>query len=269
MRRALILCLFLFISETSAFSAVSFFSPLQPIGGINPIQNNNLTSAVNPFVNSGNFDFTAVNKIELTLFGQIFARQSISSRLARIEKSMFNTTYPDASTTQRIDNIISNFNQLNKYPNISKNSLSKIEAKVFNQCYPQNSIERRIERLEQQIFGAVQGGDINARYNAILAASNNCNPNPNSYYQNPIVSTGWKGLLGGMTNSLLGGSMTGFTPPINAYGNNYGNDPYGNMGPNSGTGIYRGYRSSNGFGGYSVHDNFNNYGSGSGVTILD
>lgn len=271
MKQVLILCMFLFIGESMALAEFTSFPPLPSIGTTNSIQNNTMANYSNPFVNSNNFNLNAVNKIEQTLFGHIYIKQNISLRLSRIEKSLFNSTYPDASITERLDNIISNFNQLNKYPNISKNSLSKIEAKVFSQCFPQNNIDRRIERLEQQIFGAVQSGDLNSRYNNVLAASKNYNTNAvDQYYKSPMVSTGWKGMLGGLKNSMLSGNMTGFTPPINQYGNNYGyNDPYTSLGPDSGSGIYRGYRANNGFGGYSYHDNFSNYGSGTGVTILD
>lgn len=272
MKRALFLCLFLFISETYANCAVTFFPPLQPIGGGSPVQNyNNITSNADPFVNSQRMNYPDISRIENSLFGRSFDRQNISSRLSRIEKALFTTTYPNSSNAQRIDNIISNFNQLNKYPNISRNTLSKIEAKVFNQNFPQNNIERRMERLEQRIFGAVQSGDMDSRYEALLMAAKNYNTNTvNPYYPNTVGTNGWKGILGNFGNSLLGGNMTGFTPPIDPYSNfgcNQGNNPYGNLG--GGSGVYREYRTNNGLGGYSSHNNFSSYGTGTGVTILD
>lgn len=271
MKRALILCLFLFMSETCGSCAVTFFPPLQPIGGGNPIQNyGNTTSALDPFVNPGRINYPDIGRIEHSLYGRSFENQNLSSRLSRIERSLFTTTYPNSSDSQRIDNIISNFNQLNKYPNISKNVLSRIETKVLNQNFPQNNPETRIERLEQRIFGAVQSGDIDSRYEALVTAAKNYNANPlNNYNANPVMGSGWKGILSSMGNSMLGGTMTGFTPPINPYGNNYGyNDPYASLG-SGGSGVYRGYRTNNGLGRYSYHDDFSNYGSGTGVTILD
>lgn len=274
MKRALILCLFLFISESSGKCAVTFFPPLQPIGGANPVQNfSNITSTADPFLNPNKINYPDISRIENSLYGRSFENQNISSRLSRIEKSLFNKTYSNSSNIQRIDNIISNFNQLNKYPNISKNVLSKIEAKVLHQSFPENSIELRIERLEQRIFGAVQSGDIDSRYEALMTAARNYNPNPinTAYYPNPITAGGWKSILNNLGNSMLGGNMTGFTPPINPY-DNYGNNPAynSNAGLNPGTsGMYRGSRTNNGFGGYSYHDDFTNYGSGTGVTILD
>lgn len=271
MKRALILCLFLFASQIRGECGVTFFPPLQPIG-VNQIPNySNITSTADTFSNPYNANYSAIGRIERALFGRSYEGQNISFRLSRIEKTLFTTTYPNSSNAQRIDNIISNFNQINKYPNISRNALSRMETKIFNQSFPQNSSERRIERLEQRIFGAMQSGDIDSRYNALIAASQNYSVNPmGNYYPNPIGTNGWKGILGSLGNAMLGGNMTGFTPSINPYyNNNYGyNDPYLNSGQ-GGYGIYKGNRVNNGLGGYSYQDNFTNYGSGTGVTILD
>lgn len=275
MKRALILCLFflfLIFSETCGNCAITFFPPLQPIGGVNPIQNySNITSTADPFADPSGMNYPDISRIESSLFGHSFDGQNISSRLSRIERTLFTTTYPNSSNAQRIDNIISNFNQINRYPNISRNVLSRIEAKVFNQSFPQNSAERRIERIEQRLFGAVQSGDIDSRYNSILAAAKNYNANPvNTYYPNSVATSGgWKGILNSFGNAMLGGTMTGFTPPIDPYGNNYGynNSPYSGLG--GGSGIYRGNRRNNGWGGYSYQDNYSGYGSGTGVTILN
>jgi len=314
MKRALlILCFllpFLFLNELSANSA-PFFPPLQPVDATSvPVENysNNITSAADSFVTPNNFNVTAVNRIEQSLFGRSFANQNVVSRLSRIEKSLFNTTYPSASTTQRLDNIISNFNQLNKYPNISRNTLSKIESKVFSQSFPQNSTERRVERLEQQVFGAVQSGDINQRYKNLMVASKAVNPDAviNSYYPTPASGPRLRNVLGNFGNTMMGGNMTGFTPPIDSgstystnnsppyntnagyntnpayntspgYNTNTGynntnmgyNSPFTSFGPGSGSGIYKGYGTSNGLGGYSYGESSNNYGTGTGVHILD
>lgn len=276
MKRALLIaCLFLLISESSA-NSVPFFPPLQPIDRSAAVQdcNNNITSAPDPFVTPSSFNLSALSRIEQSLFGRSFVSQNVSSRLSRIEKTLFNTTYPNSSAAQRIDNVISNFNQLNKYPNISKNTLSKIENKVFSQTFPQNSPDRRIERLEQQMFGAVQSGDITSRYQNLITASKKFNPDTviNSYYPMPAGGPKLRNVLGNLGNTMLGGSMTGFTPPIDPYG--YG--PNGNYscnnplaGLNSGGGIYRGSRVNNGLNGYSYNDSFSDFGTGTGVHILD
>ena len=284
MKRTFILCLFLFLGGLSG-SCATTFPPLQPVRGaaINDYSNN-LANAADPFVTQANENYPNITKIENSIFGRTYAGQNIASRLSRIEKSLFTTTYPNSNTTQRIDNIISNFNQINKNPNISRNDLTKIEAKVFNQTYPQNSPERRIERLEQQLLGAVQSGDLNTRYENIKTASK-CH-NSNNYSAADLQAQGtrgvWQGLTQAMGGSMFGGGMmTGFTPPIAPFNNNYssgyGNNNYNNYNAYSnsntnsyasaypsGSGMYRGNRTNHGY-----QDSFQDYSSGAGVTILD
>lgn len=278
MNRALILlCLVLFINETPGMCATTVFPPLQPINGANEIQDysNSITSLPDQFVKPTNADYPNITQIENSLFGKAYTHQNISTRLSRIEKSLFTTTYPSATTAQRIDNIISNFNQINKYPNISKNELSRIESKILKQTFPQNSAQRRIERLEQQVLGAVQTGDLNSRLETLKIAAKNSDK-ADQFPPNTFTNSGWKGNL---ANGLLGGSgaMTGFTPPINPYYGNYNNysgynNNYGvnSLNPySSGYGMYRGSGVNRGLGGYSYNENFSNCGSGTGVTILD
>lgn len=268
MKRILALCLVLSFSAVPTKAATTFFPPLQPIQTPYSVQNYNanaLGSLSNPLGSAPNQSYTNyanLDKVEATLFGQNYSNQNIAIRLSRIEKSLFTTTYPNSSYEQRIDNIISNFNQITKYPNISNSELSNIESKIFRRNYSQNGAELRIERLEQQIFGAVQSGDIESRFTAVKAAAANYNKNN---YQSPTSQGGWKGIASALGNSLLGGgmyggSMTGFTPPVDPFfddNNSYNNYP-------SGSGIYRGYRSNHGY-----VDDFQNFSSRSGVTILD
>lgn len=307
MRRTLILCLFLILSETSGQCATNLLPPLQPIDGSNGAMQNyssNITSLADPFVNPQNdavSKYSDINRIEQTLFGRTYSNQDISARLSRIEKSLFTTTYPNATSAQRIDNIISNFNQINKFPNISQNVLSKMESKVFNQTYPQNRPERRIERLEEKMLGAVQSGDLSARYEALKIASRTYD-RVNQDAATPTQSK-WKGLTQGLSSAFSDGDMTGFTPPIGAsptnfmdlggmttgYSGSYTSYNTGNPNPFSRVGNryshynpysnpygnrYGGYRN-NGFGntgnnpGYGYYEGSRSFGSGAGVTILD
>lgn len=281
MKRALILCLFLIMSENLGECATTLFPPLQPLQSMNSedsIQNysSNISSLADPFANPAptqNINYSDVNRIEQSLFGHTFANQNISMRLSRIEKTLFTTTYPNSSNIQRIDNIISNFNQMNKYPNISKNELSKMESRILGQSFSQSNAETRIERLEQQIFGAVQSGDLNSRYETLKLAAKTYNKNTIYSPDNIAQATrgGWKGMIGDLGNSFLGGTMTGFTPPINPYNGTYNNgyNRYNNYNSyanpyTSGYGMYKGYRTNHGY-----YDGFKDYSSGTGVTILD
>lgn len=314
MKRALIICLFLLNSGNFSFAATPYFPPLQPMDAPTEAINNssNITSNPNAFVNTPSSEtnittnptpnnYSNIGKIEQTLFNRSFEGQNISIRLSRLEKKLFNTTYPNANSNKRIDNIISNCNQANKYPNISKNVLSDLEEKAFGQKYPQNGPVRRIERLEQQVFGAVQSGDINARYDtlrmAIKAYNNNkyanadYTPIPRKTSRNIGLGTrGWS------SNPFIGGQMTGFTPQINPFSdpffddnNNFGSSAFDNSGYNNSNynpnayynprkSAYRtigsgGYGSSNNIrtnnGGYYDYTGGGNVNTGVGVTILD
>jgi hypothetical protein len=279
MKRVLIICFLFIAGASSANCAATVFQPLQPINQADDsIQNysSNVTSLADPFAKSATTNYSDINRIEQSLFGKTYDGQGISTRLSRIEKSLFTTTYPNASDSQRIDNVISNFNQINKYPNISKGALSKMESRFFSQNFPQVSPQRRIERLEQQVFGATQSGDINSRYEALKMATKNYNRNMNnnaydSNNPNNVTQTGWKGITGNSGNSFFGGSMTGFTPPINPYsGSSYNTyNSYANPYPASGYGMNRRNGVNRGLNGFSYNDSSTDYGTGSGVTILD
>lgn len=279
MKRAVILCLFLIFGATAAKCDPTMFPALRTLDRANTLRNygSNITSLADPYANPPGANYYGISRIEQSMFGRAFENLDILTRLSRIEKNLFNTTYPNATKEQRIDNIISNFNQINKYPNISKSVLSGLEAKVFHQNYPQNGPERRIERLEQQVFGAVQSGDLNTRYENLRTAVANYNANKTAYYPTAIAPTGLRGILGNIGNSMMGGSMTGFTPPIDPYNNfsagynnynNYGyNQPsnsYLNPYTTGGYGGYRGYRTNHGY-----SDAFQDFNTGTGVTILD
>ncbi|HNW25441.1 MAG TPA: hypothetical protein PLG15_03685 [Candidatus Gastranaerophilaceae bacterium] len=266
MKRAVILLVFYLFGTNSGFCDVTYFPPLQPLG-----TNANNAFALRNYNQVNNADYQKITQIENSLYGKNFAYQDILIRLSRIEKNIFNRTYPNLSLSQRVDNIVANYNQTTQYPNISKNTLSKMEMKIFGQNYNGDSPEVRIERLEQQLLGAVQSGDITTRYTTLktLAGNYNSNQYSQNYYSNPIVGTqgGWKGVLGSLGGMLLGGNgmMTGFTPPIDQY-YGYSNPSYLNYSSlgNPGYGYYNGYRTNHGY-----YDRFNNYGSQTGVTILD
>lgn len=278
MKQILFLCLMVLLSESAGYCAAVYFPPLKPTNSVpEQIQSYENTSA--NLETASNISYSRISEIEQSLFGKTYQGQNIAARLSRIEKNLFNKTYPNSTNLQRLDNVVSNYNQINKCPNISVNVLSKMERQVFNQAFPQYNIQRRLERLEQQILGATQQGDMSARYELLKTAARNYKPqNVLSPYEDSgfdgatVGSTRRRGLLGSLGS--LGGTMTGFTPPINpysAYGmnNNYSSNPYGYTtspgystdGSYNSTGPFgtsRGYYSSNG-----------SYGSGVGVTIID
>lgn len=307
MKRALIVCFFLLVCQTStkcAENTFPIFPPLQPLQPLQPVQpvnsdafnsNNlaqtppsNVTSFPDPYAQKLNPNYNDITKIEQKLFGKTYSNQNISTRLSRIEKSLFSTTYSSSPDNQRIDNIISNFNQINKYPDISTTGLSRLESQIFNEKFPQSSAQRRIERLEEQLFGAVQSGDLDARYRTLQIAVKNAKRatnNSDSFDMNMgsgfssmntafsngfgLPRRGLRGLAANFGNPFWGGTMTGFTPPIMPF-NNYNNysgynnyDNYNGYSPGR-YGSYRGVRTNHGY-----SDRFSDFGTGTGVTILD
>lgn len=282
MRRALILGLFLFSAQLSCHCETTMLPPLQPMNDASTVQNYGQNILADNSAEE-NADYSNINKIEQSLFGRTFIGQNISIRLSRIEKSLFTRTYSNSNIGQRIDNIMSNYNQINKYPNISNNELSNIEARVFHQNFSLNSTELRIERLEQKIFGAEQSGDLNSRLSALKTAARNYNRNNSSNLAMSNNYGGLKNFVRSFGNSLMdgttiSGSMTGFTPPIainnndmddyDAYNNVMPSNPYNNNKYTSfspaGCGMYNGCRTNHGY-----YNSFRNFGSRTGVTILD
>jgi len=274
MKRAMILCLFWAMSLNAGECATNWFPPLQPIGGNN---NNGVTSvadpdAKSPYLADANANYPKINQIERSLYGQNYIKQDILKRLARIEKSLFSTSYPSLALSQRVDNIIMNFNQMNEMPNLTSNTLSDIEAKVLKKCYVKNKVESRIERLEQKIFGATQSGDLSARLETLKAAAQNYSQEQDmtAYNQNPFPDTQIRrrGLLGTLSNMLNGGgTMTGFTPmidPFSNYNNTFSNNGYNNfstMGPQN---LYSTMGNQNGYNNFSNMRNPNGYFSNMG-----
>lgn len=272
MKRAIVALLLFLFSATTVKSETNLFPPLQPIKDStqnyseqNISQPNEETEYYNNDKNNNNIsNNTNLSKIEYTLFGQTYEEQNISTRLSRIEKSLFSRTFTNTPYGQRIDNIISNFNQVNKYPDISKNELNRLETKVFNQNFVQMTSEARVERLEEKMFGAAQSGNLKTRLENLKTAVRYQNNNNNNYP--PIVNSGWKGIGARFGNSFWGGTMTGFTPPIGPAYSNYGNDPFMNLGGGN-YGMNGGYRTNTG--NFREYGGFSNVGTGAGVTILD
>ena len=138
------------------------------------------------------------------------------------------------------------------------NKLNRLERKIFNRSFNEDSIENRIVRLEEQIFGTIQSGDLVARYNILQKAV----PRYRSYTSQSVDpycvapnATNWRGLagsLGNFFNNSFMGYPTGITPPIMPMYNTYTPD------------FYRGNFSNRG---WDIQNN--NYGAGSKVHILD
>lgn len=168
-----------------------------------------------------------------------------------------------------------NYSRYNNYPQKyvanRYSDLGRLENKIFNQSYNYNSPLERVERLEYKLFGAKQEGSFDERMELLHNAARNYksysyNGNYDTYtprsYTPPIFtgSTGssWKNMLWGNLRNQLTGTPTGFTPAMDpAY-----MDWFEAERAMSGRNVD--YRSNTGY-----YKSKTNYGSGSGVTLLD
>ncbi len=240
------------------------FPPLQPVKTL-------------PKNNYNKLNYNKITQAERTILGQTYENQHIDVRLNRLERSVFNRTYPDMTYEQRMNNIIVNY----KNNNVSKDNetnkkLSKMEKKIFRREFTEDTPENRISRLEEEVFGTIQSGDIKSRCTMLSKALphyNTYNPYTASipddpYFALPPTSGGLRSLAGSFTNFMnrqFVGMPTGFSPQVySPYANGY-HGYYGGYGP------YNGYnpRSSQRFNGSYRESWGRRYGDmGAGVHIL-
>ena len=214
-----------------------------------------------------------------------YEKQNIYTRLSRIERKLFKKAFNNLPLATRMENITNNMDAGIMY-NISNNDLSKLERKVLGRTFEYDDTESRITRMEKEMLGAMQSGNLKERFDTIKTASKHYNSYPEvlqsqtitpqtiypqyygtsapmAYYPpsygswNTTQSRGFGGFLKNMLGSMFSGgygTMTGYTPPIY--------DPYSQFDP--GIGIRNEYHSNT-----RSYLRNRNYGTGSGVRILD
>ncbi|MBE7708817.1 MAG: hypothetical protein E7Z93_00030 [Cyanobacteria bacterium SIG32] len=106
--------------------------------------------------------------------------------------------------------------------------LNKLERKVFGRTYEDDSPENRIAKLEEQIFGTIQSGNINNRYlvlqKAVPKYISQSYETDYSPYCTTSTGNSWKNIVGPLGNFFNMGYMgypTGMTPQINMPNLNY------------------------------------------------
>ena len=111
------------------------------------------------------------------------------------------------------------------YYNFSNKDLTTLEKQIFGRSFSRENPETRIKRLETNLLGAVQSGNLNNRFQTLLTTAHHYNENTAlntfSTQQNSGFGNSIRKVFNTITNS---GYMTGYTPPISPYGYNY---PYG------------------------------------------
>lgn len=201
-----------------------------------------------------NENYPKITQIEFNLFKKTYEKENIYNRLSRIEKRIFRRNFDSMPLATRVDNILANIDPGVMY-NISTRELARLETKVLGRTYPNDDTDSRITRLEKEMLGAMQGGNLSERFDTVKTAAKHYNSFPeivqsqNVYPQYNNISpyytpkSSWSGSrvnrgVSGMLQNLLGvifgnfgsGSLTGFTPPIydpyNPYINGVGSQDY-------------------------------------------
>lgn len=235
--------------------------------------------------------YPKITQVENILFNMSYANEDIYDRLNRIETKMFNHLNSDLSLAERVDNIIGQIDPSQLY-NIPIEKLAQIENKLFGRTYPNDDTETRIIRMEKEMLGAMQGGDLDERYQTVADAAKHYNAFPYQEQQpyqgqqayNPVIAQptlgGLKGVFRNILGAMVGGTLTGYTPPMyngnpyaysnpyyqnTAYPNAYstGNNWMNNMFPQNNTGFNNYYQSNTGY-----YNKDTNYGTSSGAHVL-
>jgi len=192
-----------------------------------------------PIDSGEKISYPKIDKIEQIIFGQTNENLDITHRLNIIEKKLFNKVYDKKSFSERIENITAKLPQENLF-DIDTTELAQIENRILGKMYKNDTFQKRLERLEKKVFGAVQSGEIEQRYNTIKTTSayytNTAEPlfseptykTPTYSYSEPqytqTYSTPKKSqtFWGNIKDSFSDwgtnyGYMTGYTPPITPY----------------------------------------------------
>lgn len=160
-------------------------------------------------------------------------------------------------------------NQYCSYANQNKD-ITRLEKKFFNRTYDFETTEKRISRLEQEIFGASQSGDLQSRLAKIRKAHTNMkksffnNNNSDHYYKPPIVAgSGWRSMLHSFGSGITGGLPTGITPQMDPAYMDYFEAERNAMHLND-DGDYGDIKTNHGWYQYNTQK-----GSSTGVTLID
>ena len=224
-------------------------SEIVPIANIKPLKSND----------------ARLSEIEKNVFGKDYQKQDLALRLNRLEKSMFNRTYPKMNADERIDNLCSCYN--NQVKSVFPAEISELEKCVWGRSYGNESAEMRVSKLEEELLGAIQNGNLSKRIETLkqaLSHSGQMQPYGTCYggyvpqYDPNIVNDYHDGALSRFKNNLGlifgGGCPTGWSPQLDSV-NKFGFMEDGDS---------EGYAGNTGY----AYRNTNR-GTGCGIQILD
>lgn len=100
---------------------------------------------------------------------------------------MFRRKSQEMPLASRMDNILANVDEGMMY-GISSRDIAKLESRVFGRTFPQDDSETRITRLEKEMLGAMQGGNLRQRFQTVKTAAKHYNTYPEIAARNSAFS---------------------------------------------------------------------------------
>ncbi|MBQ4647350.1 MAG: hypothetical protein IJB79_08380 [Candidatus Gastranaerophilales bacterium] len=146
----------------------------------------------------------SLSKMEKSIWGFEYSKDSAERRLARIENNLFGTV-SKASIEQRIKKINESLG-FESYEDSLKQAyeidstevmgvnypqIDKLEYQMFMTTYEKENIYKRLDRLEKKIFGSSQDGNLASRTDRLKAyiRQDKVVQNPNYYIERPYQQT--------------------------------------------------------------------------------
>ncbi len=111
----------------------------------------------------------------------------------------------------------------------TEDELSNLELTKYGQAFVDDSLSSRLNRLETDMFGMSQSGDIDSRIDTLIRMFGNSVSVPNYDYYPSQKRSAIKNIFNSITSSFGydDGQMTGFIPPMGVgYSNNYNHNYY-------------------------------------------
>ena len=103
----------------------------------------------------------------------------------------------------------------------SEENLSAIEFSRYGQSYENESLSSRLMRLESDLMGMTQSGDIDSRIELISRMADNSDLSavqPNNIFYPEKKKSAIRNFWDNVTSSTSSGSLTGFTPSMDSTG---------------------------------------------------
>ncbi len=147
-----------------------------------------------------------LQKFEKSIWGFDYSKDETSKRLSRIENNVFGQTNQNLTIEQRIKKLNEAMGfeseeeskkqvwELDKteVAGINYPQIDVLEYQLFKGTYEKENIYKRLERLEKQIFGSTQEGDLATRTDklkAYIRKDEIAQKNPNYYTEKPYQTT--------------------------------------------------------------------------------